>query len=123
MNIQDIKNLEIEKLIDQINREKIQTKSLILKIKENLKNPEQKILLDKITLIEKRMNEPLELDLKFYYFLVPFGIVNAFISSEDINYLRFKKYRYSTKIKDYYFYSTLGFIFYIVIGYLLAKFL
>ena len=101
--------------IQLIIQKKINKKELISSIKTEIKNTELlESVNEKIDFAYKRINEPLELSLKFFYFIIPFGVINMFLNREDINFSRFKKYHYIKKIKDRYKYSSIGFIIYIL---------
>jgi len=110
----------IEQIIDYLVQQKITVNNLILELDfSNNYSQEDEELIQKISIAETRMNEPLELSLKLFYFFFPFGLVN-FLSKEDENLKRFHKYRYKRKIRDYFVFSLLGSLFFIIIGLLLG---
>ena len=85
--------------------------------KYDLSEKEKKAILTKINMAYKRFEEPLELSLKAFYLIAPFGLVNILTTnSEDSNLKRFQKNKYLKKIKQYYTFSAIGIIAYILIA-------
>lgn len=124
MNIQDptfFYTKTIEELIDYLDNENISVDSL----RKKLIHINCDKLIQKISFAEKRINEPLELSLKIFYILAPFGIINIF-SQEDTNFNRFVKYRYIRKIKSFYVCSSIGVLCYTIraflAGFIYSKF-
>ena len=105
----------VDDFIQLIIQKKINKKELILILRKKINNKEfLDSEIEKIDTAHKRINEPLELSLKLFYFMIPFGIINMFLNNEDQNFSRFKKHHYIKKIKDRYIYSLFGFITYII---------
>jgi hypothetical protein len=121
IDLDKIKNYTIEELIEYIDSKNLEKKVFFNAIKKNNLKPQQ---LDKlrfnINTSFKRINEPLELELKFFYFFIPFGIVNTFLASHDMDIKRFEKFKFLRKIKQYHFYSLIGSITYITIAIIIA---
>lgn len=121
INVDKIKHFSIEELINYIIQNDIEKENIITSIKNSTLS---KVELEKLTYNTetsfKRINEPLELELKLFYTIVPFGIVNVFLDSHNDEFKRFEKFRFLKKIKQYYLYSFVGSIAYILIGILFA---
>lgn len=117
MNIDKLNEYSVEQLIDYISNNHITRDKISNKIdNSSLSDQDKEELLKKINRAYGRINEPLELSLKIYYFFVPFGITYILSKSEDVNLQRFEKYQYLRKIKSYYRVSIIGFITYILAG-------
>lgn len=121
--INKIKDYSTEQLIDYINSNKIKKNSVVNIIKKsNLSNTEVDELVYKVNVSYKRINESLEFELKLFYLFFPFGIVTTFLPNHDQDIQRFEKFRFIKKIKQYYLYSLIGSIAYILIGLILGTF-
>lgn len=121
--INKIKDYSTEQLIDYINSNKIKKNSVVNIIKKsNLSNTEVDELVYKVNVSYKRINESLEFELKLFYLFFPFGIVATFLRNHDQDIQRFEKFRFIKKIKQYYLYSLIGSIAYILIGLILGTF-
>lgn len=121
--INKIKDYSTEQLIDYINSNKIKKNSVVNIIKKsNLSNTEVDELVYKVNVSYKRINESLEFELKLFYLFFPFGIVTTFLRNHDQDIQRFEKFRFIKKIKQYYLYSLIGSIAYILIGLILGTF-
>lgn len=121
--INKVKAYSTEQLVDYINSNKIKKNSVVNIIKKsNLSNTEVDELVYKVNVSYKRINESLEFELKLFYLFFPFGIVTTFLRNHDQDIQRFEKFRFIKKIKQYYLYSLIGSIAYILIGLILGTF-
>ncbi len=112
-----LKAYNVEQTIDFIDINKLSKDRLLKKINmSNLSLEDKELLTKKINTSYNRINEPLELSLKIFYLISPFGITSGFLKEKDINLQRFEEYRYLKKIKDYYTFSIIGMVSYILIG-------
>ncbi len=122
IEISNVKHYTTEELIAYIHDNNISyglMKSLIQKNKKTLESKEFISVNYKINIAYKRIEEPLELELLLYYLVFPFGIINGFLDTRDENFLRFKKFGYLKKIKQYYLLSLMGSALYIIVAILL----
>ncbi len=121
MNLIKLKNYTVEQIIDFIDNNKLSKDRLLEKIDtSSLSFEDKEQLTKKINTAYSRINEPLELSLKLFYLISPFGITSGFSKTKDINLQRFEEYRYLKKINTYYRLSTIGMISYILIGLIAA---
>ncbi len=117
MNLLKLKTYTTEQAIDAIDSSKLSKDELLEKINvSNLLYHDKEQLTEKVNTAYSRINEPLELSLKLFYLISPFGITSGFSKTKDINLQRFEEYRYLKKINAYYRLSTIGMISYILIG-------
>lgn len=121
VDINKIKKFSVEELIDYIHYKKIEKHKIIESLKEAcLTDIDLKKLTYNINISYERLNKPLELELRIFYLFISFGIVNAFLPDHDDNIKRFEKFRFIKKIKQYYLYSFIGSIAYLLIGIILG---
>ena len=115
--INRLKKYTIEELIEYISSNNYEEEFIAKKItKSIIVLSEQEELLNKIAIAYKRINEPLELELVLFYLFFPFGFVNSFSDRSDENIERFKRFLFLRKIKEYYVYSIIGLVTYIILG-------
>lgn len=117
MNIDRLRKHTTEQLIDYIDNNKISKGKLLQSINNSSLSIEDKEqLIKKVDVAYSRIHEPLELSLKLFYLISPFGITSGFSRTKDINLQRFEEYRYLRKINTYYRCSTIGMISYVFVG-------
>ncbi len=125
LRIEILKDYSVEKLIEYISSNNVSVAFLLEKVEgTNLDDEEKKNLLKNIVLAQNRIAEPLNIALKILYFFFPFGITSVFNEDMDDYIKDFKKYGYKKKLKQYFWFSFSGFIFYLtipVIVYLILK--
>ncbi len=110
----------VEEIIDYLSKEKLTVNDLKSNLNlTNRKSRSDEEFINKLKTVEQRVNLSLEMSLRLFYFFFPFGLVN-FLSKEDENLKRFYKYRYKRKIRDYFVFSILGSLFFIIVGLLLG---
>ena len=107
---------KIENFIHLIVQEKIKKEDLVLKIK-NIDTKEELIskALQKVDFAYKRINEPLENDIKYLLIIFPFGIVNRFNQNGFFDVEENRRLGFVEKIKEYKKYSFIGLILYAII--------
>ncbi|KAF9659082.1 hypothetical protein HER15_08980 [Tenacibaculum mesophilum] len=123
VSIEKVKKYSIEELIEYIYNNKISKDTFINAYdKSSLTIKEAESLLYNIDVSYKRINESLELELKLFYVLVPFGVINIFLHSHNSDIKRFETFKFKRKIRQYYLYSSVGSIAYIIGGILIGIF-
>ena len=115
--IYNIKDYTIEKLVDYIYYNKLDVASLTKKLEDSqLAEKEKTSLRKKIVLANERLEKPLDIQQIILFVIFPFGITSIFNSDYDSDYKLFVKYNYKKKIRQYFWFSLIGFFMYIVLA-------
>lgn len=106
----------IENFINLITQQKLGKEELIVRVK-NIDADKEVIskTIQKINFAYRRIEEPLENDVKYLLLIFPFGIVNRFNLTGFFDVEENKRLGFVKKIKEYYKYSSIGLILYITI--------
>jgi len=106
----------IENFVHLIVQEELKKEELVAKIKNT--NADKELIskiLQKVDFAYKRIDEPLENDVKYLLLIFPFGIVNRFNLSGFFDATENRRLGFVKKIKEYNKYSFIGLIIYAVI--------
>jgi hypothetical protein len=105
-----------ENFINLIVEENLKKKDLVKRIENDIAEQDLlKRVLQKVDFAYKRMNEPLENDIKLLLIIFPFGVVNKFSQNSIFDLGRNKSLGFTKKIKEYQKYSFIGLILYLLI--------
>jgi hypothetical protein len=117
IRLDSVKNLSVEELVDYIYLNKIDIIELLKKVKaSDLTELDRKELIKKINSAKDRMNKSMDLQQFILYFIFPFGITSIFNENINSDYNQFVKFNYRKKIRQYFWVSILGFLFYICLA-------
>ncbi len=116
-----IESYSIEQLVSLIRFTGYKEPKLLLIIDDfSINNDEKEQLSIKVKRAFNRFNEPLESNLKIFYLIFPFGIINAIAPSYDSDLKRFKEFGYFRKEVTLIRYSLIGVALYLTIGLLIG---
>ena len=106
----------IENFIHLIIEEHVKKEELVAKIRNINANKELiSKTLQKVDFAYKRIDKPLENDVKFYLLIFPFGIVNRFDSTGFFDTRENRRLGFVKKVKEFYMYSFIGVLLYAII--------
>lgn len=112
-----IENYSVEQLTQLIKTEAYQESKLLDSIDNSgLDNHHKEQLSIKIKRAFHRVNEPLEISLKIFFLICPFGIVNSVTRVYDHDLKRFKEFGYFEKEATAIRYSFIGVAMYLIGG-------
>ena len=117
-----LNQMTVEELITSCSPNYDETIEILEKgIKKNNQNePDLEALLVKVSRAKARIKKPLQPAEKFKCLVFPFGMSNSFTPDDLADIARFKKYGYVRKTKDWYTYSMVGAIMYLLGGILIG---
>lgn len=106
----------IEEFVHLIVQKELKKEELVSKIKNTNADKESiSKTLQKVDFAYKRIDEPLENDIKYLLLIFPYGIVNRFNLRGSFDATENKRLGFVRKIKEYNKYSFIGLILYAII--------
>ena len=122
--VYELSSFEVEDIAKLILEEKLDRDYFVEKIKayypdNSISNPIEQ----KIDFAFRRIGKPLSFEEKITFVIVPFGIVNRLYKNELFNVQKERQMGFKKRVDDYYLFSLIGLLLYLVGATLIPVFL